>query len=52
MQRLEYPYKPISIYSISKADAIVVLGMVLKKLIEKDVSFEFSKVIGFFLVLN
>ena len=49
MKRLEYPYKPISIYSISKADAIVVLGGVLKKIeIEKDVSFEFSEGDRFF----
>ena len=32
MQKLEHPYKPISSYSISKADAIVVLSGVLKKL--------------------
>ena len=31
MQKLEHPYKPISSYSISKADAIVVLSGVLKK---------------------
>jgi uncharacterized SAM-binding protein YcdF (DUF218 family) len=49
MQRLEYPYKPISIYSISKADAIVVLGGVLKKIeIEKNISYEFSEGDRFF----
>ena len=49
MQRLEYPYKPVSIYSISKADAIVVLGGVLKKIeIEKNISYEFSEGDRFF----
>ena len=31
MQKLEYPYKPISINSINEADAIVVLSGMLKK---------------------
>ena len=49
MKRLEHPYKPISIYSISKADAIVVLGGVLKKIeIEKNISYEFSEGDRFF----
>ena len=41
MQKLEYPYKPTSSYSISKADAIVVLGGVLKK-IEKNNNFKYE----------
>ena len=49
IKRLEHPYKPISIYSISKADAIVVLGGVLKKIeIEKNISFEFYEGDRFF----
>ena len=53
MKRLEHPYHPIPIYSISKADAIVVLGGVLKKIeIEKIYPMNFLKVIGFFQVLN
>ena len=42
MQKLEYPYKPTSSYSISKADAIVVLSGVLKKIeIKNKIKYEF-----------
>ena len=49
MNKLEYPYKPTSIYSISYANAIVVLGGVLKKVeIENNISFEFVEADRFF----
>tara|TARA_B100000963_G_C22420851_1_gene577550 strand:- start:89 stop:667 length:579 start_codon:yes stop_codon:yes gene_type:complete len=49
MNKLEYPYKPTSIYSISNANAIVVLGGVLKKVeIENNISFEFVEADRFF----
>jgi len=49
MQKLEHPYKPTSIYSIIKGDAIVVLGGVLKKIeIENKISFEFIEADRFF----
>ena len=44
MQKLEYPYKPTSSYSISKADAIVVLSGVLKKIeIKNNTKYEFAE---------
>ena len=44
MQKLEHPYKPISSYSISKADAIVVLSGVLKKIeIKNNIKYEFAE---------
>ena len=44
MQKLEHPYKPISSYSISKADAIVVLSGVLKKIeINNNTKYEFGE---------
>ena len=44
MQKLEYPYKPTFSYSISKADAIVVLSGVLKKIeIENNTKYEFAE---------
>ena len=44
MKKLEHPYKPISSYSISKADAIVVLSGVLKKIeIKNNIKYEFSE---------
>ena len=35
MQKLEYPYKPISMNSLKEADAIVVLGGMLHKVGDK-----------------
>ena len=44
MQKLEHPYKPISSYSISKADAIVMLSGVLKKIeIKNNAKYEFGE---------
>ena len=44
MQKLEYPYKPTSSYSISKADAIVVLSGVLKRIeIKNKTKYEFAE---------
>ena len=44
MQKLEHPYKPISSYSISKADAIVVLSGVLKKIeVNNNTKYEFGE---------
>ena len=44
MQKLEHPYKPTSSYSISKADAIVVLSGVLKKIVIKNnTKYEFGE---------
>ena len=43
MQKLEYPYKPISINSINEADAIVVLsGMIHQVGDENNSIYEFS----------